>query len=362
MLTFSRKAFRMKQTLLTLFFLLFTYVYATDYNAVQTSINLILEIAKDLQHVPDPSKVNQQEAGDVTYYLETLTIPIKNSKAQIQNFSGVLESKEADSIITSIGVMEADFAKGMPDLTKLKTALIAAGAKEDMEYYMFYLNDAIHGFAKALPKIFPSPQQAKAADICSKLQAETLNACTSYYNNCTYKCFNEHNLNHLQHRLHIGMLKESSDATIRHIRMSVTVSLIAGAIYLCTAYFRDHKGTSRILELIEDTQKLQKTGEVDSCMQSDIRKKTTSFDGMHTISGALCDLISFADIERLAYYASIAEINFNAGININLKFDLANINSNIDLAYGYDFQTLGRTIVKSGRTINSIVLCDSEDT
>lgn len=73
----------------------------------------------------------------------------------------------------------------MPDIIKLKTALIAAGAKEDMEYYMFYLNEAIHGFGKALPIIITSPQQAKATDMCSKLQAETLSACNAFYDHCT---------------------------------------------------------------------------------------------------------------------------------------------------------------------------------
>jgi hypothetical protein len=40
----------------------------------------------------------------------------------------------------------------MPSIIDLKAALIAAGVKDDMEYYMYYLNEAIHGFVKPLQK------------------------------------------------------------------------------------------------------------------------------------------------------------------------------------------------------------------
>lgn len=75
----------MRHALLIILFILVSRICASDYNAVQTSINLIIEFSKDLEHVPDSSKVNHKEAGDITYYLEMLTMPIKNSKAVFYN-------------------------------------------------------------------------------------------------------------------------------------------------------------------------------------------------------------------------------------------------------------------------------------
>lgn len=180
----------MRQTLIALFLFILPYVVlATDYNNVQTSINLIREYSKGLQDVYKPSEINSQTAGDVTYFLDTILIPIKNSKAQIQAFTGTLQSSEADTIVSSITLIESDFAKGMPSIIDLKAALIAAGAKDEMEYYINYLNEAIHGFAKPLPKILPSPQQATAKSICAKLQEDTQKGCQAYYDKCSQYVF-----------------------------------------------------------------------------------------------------------------------------------------------------------------------------
>lgn len=77
----------------------------------------------------------------------------------------------------------------MPSIIDLKAALIAAGVKDDMEYYMYYLNEAIHGFVKPLQKILPSPQQAEAKSICTKLQEDTQKGCQAYYDKCSQYVF-----------------------------------------------------------------------------------------------------------------------------------------------------------------------------